>query len=59
MSREGILEEIKDYVDSRVAPYKKLRGGLFYLDPIPKGPTGKLLRLQLPAKVKERNAAKL
>ncbi|KAF2104582.1 acyl-CoA synthetases/AMP-acid ligases II [Rhizodiscina lignyota] len=59
MSREGILEEVRDYVDSRVAPYKKLRGGLFYLDEIPKGPTGKLLRLQLPAKVEERRKSKV
>ncbi|OQV03593.1 hypothetical protein CLAIMM_08615 [Cladophialophora immunda] len=46
------LQEIRQYVDTRVAPYKRLRGGIHYIDVIPKGPTGKVLRRQLPARIK-------
>jgi len=46
-----VLHDIKEYVDQRVSPYKKLRGGVYYLDVIPKGPTGKVLRRALPARL--------
>lgn len=46
------LKEVNAFVDARVAPYKKLRGGVHYLEVIPKNPTGKVLRRQLPARVK-------
>lgn len=52
--REKVLKEIREYVHVRVSPYKKLRGGLYYLKQMPKGTTGKLQRLELPAKVVER-----
>ncbi|KAF9886960.1 hypothetical protein FE257_010701 [Aspergillus nanangensis] len=52
------LREIRAFVDARVAPYKKLRGGVHYLDVIPKNPTGKILRRNLPARIEmERRAA--
>ncbi|KAL8283894.1 hypothetical protein RQP46_005326 [Phenoliferia psychrophenolica] len=35
---------IKAWVDSRVAPHKKLRGGVRIVESIPKSPSGKLLR---------------
>lgn len=54
--RDSVIAEIKVYHDERVASYKKLRGGLFYLPVLPRNPTGKLLRRSLPAR-KEATAA--
>jgi 4-coumarate--CoA ligase len=45
--KEQLLQEIIVFLEERVAPYKKLRGGLFSLSTLPKGNTGKLLRGQL------------
>ena len=46
------LKEIQAFVDERVAPYKRLRGGLYAFESLPKGSTGKLLRRELPGLVK-------
>lgn len=46
-----VLHEVRRYVDERVSPYKRLRGGVHYLAVIPKGPTGKVLRRALPARL--------
>lgn len=54
--RDRVLAEVKSHHDKRVAPYKKLRGGLFYIPSMPRNPTGKLLRRELPAR-KEADAA--
>jgi acyl-coenzyme A synthetase/AMP-(fatty) acid ligase len=35
---------IIDYVHERVAPHKKLRGGIIFSDTIPRSASGKLLR---------------
>ena len=35
---------IIDYVHERVAPHKRLRGGIIFSDTIPRSPSGKLLR---------------
>lgn len=43
-------QEIKDYVASKVAKYKKLEGGVIFLDAIPKNASGKILRRQLKEK---------
>lgn len=37
-------EELLKYLDNKVAPYKRLRGGIKFLDAIPKSPSGKILR---------------
>jgi 4-coumarate--CoA ligase len=37
-------EEVKKWVADKAAPYKRLRGGVRFLDAIPKNPTGKILR---------------
>ncbi len=37
-------QDILDFVSSRVAPYKRLRGGVRFTESIPKSGTGKLLR---------------
>lgn len=39
--QEEILERVKQFVHERVAPHKRLRGGLYYLAEMPKNATGK------------------
>ncbi|XP_022118811.2 4-coumarate--CoA ligase 1 [Pieris rapae] len=39
--------EIRQFVDTKVASWKKLRGGVIFVDSIPKNPSGKILRRQL------------
>jgi 4-coumarate--CoA ligase len=43
--------EIRALVDSKVAYYKQLTGGVHFLDAIPKNPSGKILRRVLPKDV--------
>ena len=40
-------QQIKDYVKQNLAQHKQLRGGVIYLDAIPKSPSGKILRREL------------
>ncbi|XP_064097868.1 uncharacterized protein LOC135209141 isoform X2 [Macrobrachium nipponense] len=40
-------EDIMDYMKERLAPYKQLKGGIRFLDALPKNATGKLLRREL------------
>lgn len=37
-------EEVATWVAERAAQYKKLRGGVVFVDAIPKSPSGKILR---------------
>ncbi|XP_077991031.1 uncharacterized protein LOC144445367 [Glandiceps talaboti] len=46
--------DVIKFVEERVAPYKKLRGGVEFIDQIPKSATGKILRKLLKAKEMER-----
>lgn len=39
--------EIKEFVKGNVAPYKQLRGGVVFMEAIPKSPSGKILRKDL------------
>ena len=57
--RQGLLQTILKYHDERVSPHKKLRGGLFWLQELPKNATGKLMRRELPAAKKQQKPAKL
>ncbi|KAG0001552.1 putative fatty-acid--CoA ligase FadD10 [Modicella reniformis] len=43
LSEQGV----KDFVDSKVAPHKKLRGGVRFIDAIPKSAAGKILKKDL------------
>ena len=53
-------EEIMEFVAKRVIPQKKLRGGVEFIDQIPKSPSGKILRRVLRNRETERlNTAKL
>ncbi|WVQ85050.1 hypothetical protein IAT38_007214 [Cryptococcus sp. DSM 104549] len=50
-------KEIQDWVATKVANHKKLRGGVILIDVIPKSPSGKILRKDLKAlAVKEEEA---
>ncbi|KAL2808258.1 hypothetical protein BJX63DRAFT_40939 [Aspergillus granulosus] len=54
---QALLDEIRAWADSQVSGYKKLRGGVYHLQSLPKTATGKILRRLLPAKVAERRVA--
>lgn len=53
------LDGVRQRIDGQVAGYKKLRGGVFHLQELPKNPTGKILRRLLPAKVQEQRRNRL
>ena len=40
-------QAVKDFVKAHLAQHKQLRGGVIYLDAIPKSPSGKILRREL------------
>ena len=48
---QSALEDIREFIDGKVSPYKRLRGGVEILGEIPKTPTGKILRRLLPARL--------
>lgn len=53
-------DEIKDFVKTNLAPHKQLRGGVVWLNVIPKSPSGKILRRELrDVARKEANTSKL
>ena len=39
--------DIIHYIEQSVAPYKRLRGGVTFIDAIPKAASGKILRREL------------
>ena len=41
--------ELKSFLHSKVAPYKQLKGGVHFVESIPKSSTGKILRRELKA----------
>ena len=52
VKKEGMSvskSDILEFVDSKVAPHKRLKGGVVFIDAIPKTTTGKLLRRELKA----------
>ena len=52
-------QEIIDWVASKVSNPKRLRGGVVFLDAIPKSPAGKILRKVLRDAAKENTKAKI
>ncbi|KAK5090777.1 hypothetical protein LTR05_000954 [Lithohypha guttulata] len=48
-------DQIKEYVKKELASHKQLRGGVIYLDAIPKSPSGKILRRELREMAKKEN----
>lgn len=45
--------EIAEWVAARVAPHKRLRGGVRFVDAVPKSPSGKILRRLLKVQAEE------
>ncbi|KAM0756337.1 acetyl-CoA synthetase-like protein [Meredithblackwellia eburnea MCA 4105] len=45
---QATADEVRNWVDGQVTYYKKLNGGIFFLDEIPKNASGKILRRLLP-----------
>lgn len=61
-SDEDLAKDIKTYVEKHKARYKWLKGGVEFLDVIPKSPSGKILRRLLRDREREarrKAAAKL
>ena len=54
-----LVREIQKWVEERKVRYKWLRGGIEFLDVIPKTASGKILRKDLRLKAKEKLKAKL
>lgn len=46
-------EEVKKWVADRLAQYKQLRGGVVFVDEIPKNAIGKFLRRELRERAKK------
>lgn len=51
------LDEIRAWADGKVTGYKKLRGGVHHLQTLPKNPSGKILRKDLPCNKKHVRSA--
>lgn len=45
--------ELVEWLAARVAPYKRLRGGVRFIDTVPKSPSGKILRRLLKVQAEE------
>lgn len=61
-SDEELVKDIKAYVEKHKARYKSLKGGVEFIDVIPKSPSGKILRRLLRDREREarrKAAAKL
>ena len=46
-SQKVTKEEVAKFVEGKVVSYKRLKGGVDWIDAIPKNPSGKILRRQL------------
>lgn len=58
-ARQNAVIEIERFVNGKVSPYKKLRGGVQILEEIPKTASGKILRRLLPVRLIKARSAKL
>ncbi|KAF1810597.1 4-coumarate-CoA ligase [Eremomyces bilateralis CBS 781.70] len=52
-------EEVKQFIASKLSPHKQLRGGVVYMEAIPRSTVGKILRRELREAAKKENKAKL
>ncbi|EHY58021.1 putative 4-coumarate-CoA ligase 1 [Exophiala dermatitidis] len=55
---DSLADEIVNWLSGKVANHKKLRGGVRFVDEIPKSAAGKILRRVLKDKAKQEDAAK-
>lgn len=53
------VDDVKTYLAERLASYKRLEGGVIFLDVIPKNPSGKILKRLLREQVAKEMGAKL
>ena len=53
-SNEEIAKAVIKHVEDHKAPYKRLKGGVEFLEVIPKSPSGKILRRLLRDQEKEK-----
>lgn len=51
---ERAVAEVREWLESRVAGHKKLRGGLWAIDVVPKSASGKTLRRELRRQYEDR-----
>lgn len=54
---DATAKELMDYVASKVVQHKRLRGGIRFIDAVPKSASGKLLRRVIKDWVKEEEKA--
>lgn len=52
-TRSKILEEVREFANGRVSPYKRFREALIHMNVLPKNASGKLLRRELVAQATE------
>lgn len=57
--RHSAATEIERFVNGKVSPYKRLRGGVHILEEIPKTASGKILKRLLPVGLTRARSAKL
>lgn len=50
---EEFMKDVLEWIASKVANHKKLRGGVVLIEAIPKSPSGKILRKDLRAMTKK------
>ena len=51
---ERAVAKVREWLESRIAGHKKLRGGLWAIDAVPKSASGKILRRELRRQYEER-----
>jgi 4-coumarate--CoA ligase len=54
---DGKARELEEWVAARVAPHKRLRGGVCFVDSVPKSPSGKVLRRLMRERAKKERRA--
>lgn len=57
LATEETRKEIYEWVKERVIPYKRLDGGIVFIDTVPKSASGKILRRELRDALKQELAA--
>ncbi|KAJ5808013.1 hypothetical protein N7474_009282 [Penicillium riverlandense] len=55
----AVATNLDQWINERVANHKRLRGGIHFIDAIPKSPSGKILRRKLKELARNRAASKL
>ncbi|POG80767.1 hypothetical protein GLOIN_2v1512565 [Rhizophagus irregularis DAOM 181602=DAOM 197198] len=53
LESDQLKQEIKRYVEKRVPPYKRLSGGILFIEKIPKSSSGKILKKVLRNRIKK------